>query len=83
MARREIIEVTCDRCKKIKTMPKDLVTNDNELVVTMYRFDKKKTIQVVFEDLCTSCRDTVTNYIDRALKMPAEENKLKNLSDAD
>lgn len=59
MARREVIEVVCDRCKRTDNQLKDAVPNtggEPELVIILHG---KKT---VYTDLCRSCRETVTNY---------------------
>ena len=73
MARREVLEVTCDRCKKTDLQSKDQVKEELELVAT---FHGKK---VEFDDLCTKCRSAVEGYFNRMAKIeepkkePAQE----------
>lgn len=62
MARREVLEVTCDRCGKTETQGKDDVTEALELEAT---FRGKK---VSYEDLCARCRSAVDRYFGRIVK---------------
>jgi hypothetical protein len=58
MARREVIEINCDRCKRTETQPISAqpASNSPELEIT---FQGQK---IVYSDLCKRCRDAVTGY---------------------
>jgi hypothetical protein len=62
MARREVLQVTCDRCGKDDLQDRTQTTDEPELVL-QYRGEK-----VVYEDLCKSCRSAVQGYSDRIMK---------------
>lgn len=64
MARRDVVEITCDRCGRTETqttteMPK---TTGAELEAT---FHGEK---VCFNDLCKRCREAVSGYYTRMVK---------------
>lgn len=64
MARREVFEVTCDRCKKVETQSKENSTktedgDDSKELVLKF---KGKTLEYV--DLCMRCRRSVGGYVD-------------------
>lgn len=75
MARREVIEIQCDRCSKVETQAKDEIPDNTksdgsaqpELLV---RYHGKKT---VYDDLCRKCRRTVENYLKRILMIEDEK----------
>ncbi len=78
MARREVIEITCDRCGKRETQEKNEVTpaalpEFQGVLVTPEKMDVK------FEDLCRKCRETVTNYFKRIAKATKENGDGKKL----
>ena len=61
MARREVIEITCDRCKRTETQNKREVSpeDEDELEVTFGGSTTK------YADMCRRCRGTVSNYVAR------------------
>ncbi len=67
MARREVIEISCDRCKRIETQGK---TKEDiprpEFTITL----RGKTTS--YEDLCKRCRDTLANCYSSATKAKEE-----------
>lgn len=72
MARREVVEVKCDRCSKVETQGKDVKTGDGpEFEGTM--FGKK----VIYEDLCLRCRDAVGGYFKRIAKEADDQQKVE------
>lgn len=75
MARREVLEVTCDRCDRTETQPKvDRPQLGPELKISFLGEE------VVYEDLCTRCRGAVSNYFDSLTKSkdpPSKEPEAK------
>ena len=71
MARREVIEITCDRCERTETQaPGAIAQRDkmtHEFTVTLHG----KTQQ--YEDLCKRCRGTLSNYFDKIIKAKDDE----------
>ena len=71
MARRPVVEVTCDRCGRVETQEagaspkKDGVTS--EASVTFHGET------VTFEDLCKRCRDAVKGYYTRLAKIAEDQ----------
>lgn len=62
MARREVLQVTCDRCGNSDLQDKTQVMEESELVIT-FRGETK-----TYEDLCKKCRNAVKGYSDRIMK---------------
>ena len=68
MARREVIEVVCDRCKRVETQaPNAVVKPEGEKNEFYLQFHGKITS---YEDLCSGCRKALRNYLDRMLFEP-------------
>jgi len=70
MARRPVIEVSCDRCGKVETQPVDPKADgihENELVVCF------QGQEITYSDLCLRCRSAVENYFKSMTKQPEEE----------
>lgn len=67
MARREVIEIVCDRCNKKDLQQKEQLSEEPELVAT---FLGQKT---EYKDLCVKCRDAVKGYFSRMTKRDDEE----------
>lgn len=69
MARREVIEVTCDRCGKVETQTTSELRQDvsSELAVTFH----EETVS--FGDLCRRCRVAVDGYFKKLVKKAEEE----------
>ena len=72
MARRQVIEVTCDRCKRTETQSTDddpdrRAKIGKELAITFHG-------QVFeYEDLCRRCRGAVENYFNKMTKSMEDE----------
>lgn len=64
MARRDVIEVTCDRCSRKETQSSAEAPNGPgpEVEVTFHG-DK-----IIFNDLCKRCREAVRGYFTRISK---------------
>lgn len=67
MARRKVIEVVCDRCKKVESQTEDEVNKTEEPEFKATHFDPKTgtTTEIAYADLCKSCRSAVANYFER------------------
>lgn len=75
MARREVIEIICDRCKRVETQAPSSVPDKEKVAQELIiNFHGKK---VVYDDLCRKCRKTVSNYYDKIIKAPEEEEPTK------
>jgi len=61
MARRQVVEVQCDRCSRIEHAPENQLARKITIEVTGQG-------PVVFEDLCTPCWKTVNNHLEQACK---------------
>lgn len=77
MARRRVVEVTCDRCKRTETQGVDedptlRAKVGKELVVVFHGQS------IEYEDLCRRCRSAVENYYNRMTKQAEEEEEGKN-----
>jgi len=74
MARRDVVEVTCDRCGRVETQ---LSTDAKKPEGTTYEVEVTFQGETVkFEDLCRRCRDAVKGYFTRLTKK-AEDDKPK------
>jgi hypothetical protein len=70
MARRQVLEVTCDRCKKTETQAVESVPAEGaELEVTFHGQTVK------YEDLCKRCRNACENYFKSMTKQVEEDEK--------
>ena len=68
MARREVIEITCDRCTRTETQDKDSGNIPSpELQVTFHG------ASFSYEDLCKRCRAAVAGYFGQMTKQKKEE----------
>jgi len=76
MARREVIEVTCDRCARTETQPKsNEPMHTPELRVTFHG------VTTEYGDLCVRCRSAVENYFKSMTKRNDEEEKAPDKSE--
>ena len=74
MARREVIEVLCDRCKRKDLQDKTELSDESEIEIHI----RGKVIS--FKDLCARCRDAVTGYVNKITKeddVKAEEKPIE------
>lgn len=71
MARQEVIQIRCDRCKRVQLLPKQ----EHPKTIPDFEarfFDKK----LLYEDLCSLCKETIQNLWEdleqweRAVKQP-------------
>lgn len=63
MARREVVEVECDRCGRTETQASnDKEVEGTEVTVTFHGET------YTYEDLCKRCRSAVKGYFDRIAK---------------
>lgn len=81
MARKQVVEVQCDRCVRVEHR----TVEGNDIHVTAFRGQLGHDAPAIFEDLCTPCLNTVRAHMeqackkltglspDRAVKPPAEE----------
>lgn len=74
MARREVVEVTCDRCGKTEIQTSSQLWK-GEGQIFHAKFEDKP---VVFEDLCTRCRRAMANIWSRILRVSDDEEDAKN-----
>jgi hypothetical protein len=79
MARRDVIEITCDRCGRTETQgsaeaPK---TQGPEIDAT---FHGEK---ISFSDLCKRCREAVNGYFSRIAKKADDQEKPSNVTAID
>jgi hypothetical protein len=69
MARREVVEIVCDRCGKKDLQEKQDLQDAPELEVS-FRGEKK-----TYKDLCLRCREAVRGYFLRMTKQEEETTK--------
>jgi len=71
MARRQVIELACDRCGRVETQPLKGDGKDErpryELEVSFHGQEVK------YEDLCRRCRSACENYFKNMTKQPEPE----------
>jgi hypothetical protein len=69
MARRQVVEIICDRCKRTETQEdKPRPQGEQPGLVITY-----KGKQVQFDDFCRRCDSTVENYVNKLLKKPEDD----------
>jgi len=68
MARREVIEITCDRCSRTETQPKVSEPVQSPELRVMFHG-----VSVEYSDLCIRCRSAVENYFKSMTKKQEEE----------
>lgn len=74
MARRHVVEVTCDRCGRTEVQTNTEVTKEG-----IAEFEGRVPglqSAIRFNDLCKRCRRSVTNYFDK-IRMAPDEEELK------
>lgn len=71
MARREVIEISCDRCNRTETQNKSEVRTGEEPEITI----KMGNVKVEYPDLCRRCRTSVKNYFDHIRMVRPDEVK--------
>lgn len=79
MARRDVVEVTCDRCGRTETQASnDKEVEGHEVTVTFHGETYS------YEDLCKRCRLAVKGYFNRIAKkaddqIPADDAKVTSI----
>jgi len=66
MARRDVVEITCDRCNRVETQLTGEVARRDDMKYELTASYHGETIQ--FEDLCHRCREAVKGYYNRIAK---------------
>lgn len=71
MARRQVVEIKCDRCQRVENQENTSVPAgvEDELSVTF----QGRTIK--YHDLCKRCREACANYFKSLTKQPEDEKK--------
>lgn len=72
MAKREVLEVTCDRCGRVETQPKADVHAEVEFFMRVHGEEVK------YDDLCKRCRESLKNYAAKIRREVKEETKEDN-----
>lgn len=73
MARREVVEITCDRCSRTETQaPGTVPKRDGMVHEFTVNFHGQ---QMQYEDLCRRCRNTLSNYYDKIIKASKDEDE--------
>jgi phage FluMu protein Com len=82
MARRQVLEIRCDRCKKVETQEIKPEEEKPEIELTV-SFGGKS---VEYEDLCNRCRSSIDRYFkqmtlqnEKTEEPPKEESKSRFL----
>ena len=71
MARREVIEVTCDRCTRTETQSPDSIPKKGATgPEASFKFHDQ---EVSYDDLCRRCRDSLGNYFSKIIKEKVED----------
>lgn len=63
MARRDVVEVVCDRCGRVETQSSDDKGGPETEVSVTFRGETHS-----YDDLCKRCRNAVKGYFDRIAK---------------
>lgn len=71
MARREVIEITCDRCGRTETQSSTETPKGGSPEIDATFHGEK----VRFNDLCKRCREAVTGYFTRIAKKVEDSEK--------
>jgi hypothetical protein len=79
MARRDVIEVTCDRCKRKETQcSTDMPTGGSPEVDATFHGER-----ITFNDLCKRCREAVGGYFGRLAKKVDDQTSMASLDEKD
>ncbi len=71
MARREVVEILCDRCKKVEVVPKETGSDVDKQALSMTFYGQ----QVTYSDLCKRCRGALESYFKRITLQDDEDVK--------
>lgn len=71
MARVRVVEVRCDRCKRVEHIPSnDAPSSDGEAKPSVFVAQLGTAAAVRFEDLCGPCTSTIDGYLALIAKKP-------------
>jgi hypothetical protein len=70
MARREVVEVLCDRCKRVEMVPKDKAPPAGGEPVFSITLSGQS---VSFTDLCTNCQKALAGYFKHCTLVKKDE----------
>jgi hypothetical protein len=65
VAKKNVVEITCDRCDRTEYLDPDDVADVPDLELS---FGGKEPVVAVFGELCSSCRKTVKNLSEQIAK---------------
>lgn len=75
MAKKQVIECTCDRCER--TWYEDPEDNDGGAEASFKFVSSEESIDISFDLLCEACKKAVRNYIGSILREPKSDAKEK------
>ncbi len=67
MARKQVVEVQCDRCARVEHRVDQGTKHETTLYVSFVKTDSSH-LEAAFEDLCGPCRETVEGHLMAATK---------------
>lgn len=73
MARRQVIEIICDRCGKMENQAPDSPKEEGKAEFKVF-FEGKK---VAFDDLCERCRKALRNYVEKIARESKDDDQEK------
>lgn len=68
MAKRNVVEIVCERCERTEYIPPEEHREEADLVILFGTEPGAVDISTTFEDLCSSCKKTVRNLADQITK---------------
>ena len=74
MARREVLEILCDRCKKVEVVPKEVGGRENKQALSMTYYGQP----VTYGDLCKRCRGALDSYFKKISLQQADDEDIKD-----
>lgn len=76
MARREVLEVTCDRCERVETQTKSEAKKPEGVTLELKVNFRGEAAE--YEDLCRRCRDAVGSYYAKIVKKVVDKDPEKS-----
>jgi hypothetical protein len=72
VAKTQLVEVRCDRCKRKEYLKPDAKPKDNNLpaISLLLSLPGSPPVEVKFTDLCEPCQRTIANHVDQIIKAP-------------
>lgn len=68
MAKQQVVEVQCDRCKRKEYRPNAELDAKGGPDLHLVLMNGK--VDITFDDLCEPCKKTVSNYVESIKKVP-------------